>query len=300
MRKTPYVITRHKTDLGSDMPLSIFAFGGDMNHLAAWVESRLLKLGDTDDDEPGNGLGKGGMTALYNLLSAPFELRPHLARGFADDENAIERLTREQYEVLQSLEEFRQVAISGGAGTGKTLLALQKASMLAENGIRTLLVCYNGPLGEFLRTKLEGCETVTVGSFHSVCSRLAKQAGVAVPKTKTSADLYDEILPQTFLEALVKEENLRFDAVIVDEGQDFRADWLAALRLSLRDGDKSIFYVFFDDNQKVYGDREELLPELQRQPYKLIRNLRNTRAIHRAFVPWYAGKVTRRRAARNC
>lgn len=300
--KPHYITLRHgvvlpdssspKTDLGPDMPRYIFAFGEDMEHLGDWVDGRLQRTFD-EDDRPGRGLGQDGMSALYNLLSAPFVLRPHLARAVAEDDRTIERLTDEQYHVLESLEGIQQVAISGGAGTGKTLLALQKVCLMEERGWRTLLVCYNAPLGKRFRNILSGCDPVTAGSFHSICSELAQRAGIALDEGDGSREFFDEVLPQALIDAISADDSLRFDAIVVDEGQDFRADWLAALRLALRDAQASVFYVFFDDNQKVYGDREELNSELPQASYLLTRNLRNTKAIRRTLLPWYLGRTTR-------
>ena len=299
----PHFITLHhgvvlpdsskpKIDLGPDMPRHIFAFGEDMAQLGEWAESRLKRQPD-EDDQPGKGLGQDGMSALYNLLSAPFELHPHLSRVVAEGDRTIERLTDEQYEVLESLERIPQVAISGGAGTGKTLLAQHKACMLGEQERRTLLVCYSAPLGKRFRNIFSGCDPVTAGSFHSICSELARHADIVVEEGGEPGNFFDEILPQALVDAISADDSLRFDAIVVDEGQDFRADWLAVLRLALKDSQNSVFYVFFDDNQKVYGDREELVSEIPQVPYVLTRNLRNTKAIHRTLVPWYLGRTTR-------
>ena len=45
----------------------------------------------------------------------------------------------------------RRAAIVGGAGTGKTMLAVEKARRLAREGYRTLLVCFNSPLARDAR-----------------------------------------------------------------------------------------------------------------------------------------------------
>ena len=60
----------------------------------------------------------------------------------------------------------------------------------------------------------------------------------------------------------------------------------------LHDTDNGHFYVFHDDNQKVYGHPGRWLKELPQARYHLTRNLRNTRAIHFCSKPWYGGKAT--------
>jgi len=69
--------------------------------------------------------------------------------------------------------------------------------------------------------------------------------------------------------------NWHVDAVIVDEGQDFREEWWLALRYLLNDPDSGIFYVFFDDHQNLYSSGG--VP-LEVAPVVLRKNCRNTRA----------------------
>ena len=44
----------------------------------------------------------------------------------------------------------------------------------------------------------------------------------------------------------------RYEAIICDEGQDFREEFWMPLELLLADYDRSPLYVFFDDNQNIY------------------------------------------------
>lgn len=282
--------SRPRYVLGANMPLWLFAFSEDLDRIGEWVESRLRRQED-EQDAPGRGLGQDGMQVLHRLLAAGFELRPSLARVLRDDRREVERLTREQCDILNSLEGFPQMTVAGGAGTGKTLLALEKACRLAENGARVLLTCYNEALGEHLARLTDEFPTVTAGGFHSVCGRAARAAGVEV--RGSGRELYDRALPDALLEAVSVREEFKFDAVVVDEGQDFRDGWLTVLRLCLRDSDGGHLYVFHDDNQKVYSHSGGWLKELPQARYQLTRNLRNTRAIHLGSKPWYGGKATR-------
>ena len=77
------------------------------------------------------------------------------------------------------------MSICGGAGTGKTLLALEKACRLADDGQRVLLTCYNKPLGNHLAPS-PGLPHFLAGSFHSVAASLAKTAELYPCPRRTS------------------------------------------------------------------------------------------------------------------
>jgi len=274
-----------KRDLGAGMPIFLFAFSTSMDRLAEWVEERLSR--HDDENAPGSGLKAAGMQILHSLLSGPIELRSSLQRSLKSDHREIERLTLEQLDVLISLEDQPQMAISGGAGTGKTILALEKASRLAEMGQRVLVTCFNQPLGEHLRALTRDDKNIQAGHFHSVAVTLAKVAGIDLP-APSSAGYFSTTLPNALVEAIKLRPDLAFDAIVIDEGQDFQDGWLLALRLALRNSDRGSFYVFFDDNQKIYTRDSGFLAELPQPRYYLTRNLRNTKAIHNSSRPWYS------------
>lgn len=270
---------RPKNALGADAPLELFAFGNDLETLNVWVEQRMRDTGD-------GALGHDGMEALHRVLATKFELRPHLARTISDDQKHIERLTAEQSWIIESLDENPQMSVSGPAGTGKTILALERAMRSSAAGKRTLFTCYNSALAGHLRNRCGTVENLTIGSFHSVCRQLATQADVPVADVP-DALLYAKVLPEALITAIGFKGELRFDSVVVDEGQDFKDDWLLALRLILVDENESEFYVFHDDNQRIYSAERSFLENLPKSKYRLNRNLRNTRAIHRTLTPWY-------------
>lgn len=268
---------------GLDMPRFLTAFSSDCQWLGAWVKARLTRQ-RADDDPPGNGLGDAGLQALHRLLAGAIEFRTSLRRILSVDGREIERLTREQFDLLSSLEEEKQLSISGGAGTGKTLLALEKALRSAEAGRRTLLVCFNAPLGDHLREVTSDQAGIVAGSFHSVCRRMAPD----IPDPAAGDQgWFEHILPQAMADVVQAKPSLKFDTVIVDEGQDFTDEWFRVLKRVLRDPEDGELYVFYDDNQRVYQRDDAWRADLPTFRFHLARNLRNTKTIHAASRPWY-------------
>ncbi len=284
----PDVVVKH--DLRLDAPQDIILDARDLIALRSWVDAAFAYYG-TRDAQAG-GLGQGGVEELVRLLSPSWELRSLLGVEFADEEEAIIRLTEEQFGLLDLLSEHRRVAISGCAGSGKTTMAVEQARRLGSQGFRVLLTCFNRHLAEFLRSDETLPRSVEVTNFHGVCVRLAGQAGLPTqaPSDPDARKLwYDQTLPNLLLEAGDR-LGAQYDAIIVDEGQDFLVDWWLPLLCLLPDPDRGIFYIFHDDNQNLYQTDANLPSGMEH--YTLRRNLRNTQSIHRAFLPFYRSTIT--------
>jgi superfamily I DNA/RNA helicase len=122
---------------------------------------------------------------------------------------------------------------------------------------------------------------ITVQRFLSLCATWAKKAEVELADIP-GEDFYAQ-LPDALLRA-TETIPARFDAIIVDEGQDFSADMWVALTSLLRDEEDGILYIFYDDNQNLYGGSTFPISD---PPFPLTQNCRNTQLIHEAVVMFY-------------
>jgi len=231
---------------------------------------------------------------MRDVFARSFAVAPLLASRLAEQEARRITLTNDQIRVLDLLRSRRRVAVSGGAGTGKTVLAVEKARRLAAEGFRTLLTCYNRQLADHLGAICAGVAGLDVMSFHQLCHRQVERANRASGRdlvtearvTYPGKDLYDVQLPNALaysLEVLPE----RYDAIVCDEGQDFREEFWVPLELLLSDYDTSPLYVFFDDNQNLYA-RAKSFP-IRDEPFTLTTNCRNTAPIHVAAYRHYKG-----------
>jgi superfamily I DNA/RNA helicase len=100
--------------------------------------------------------------------------------------------------------------------------------------------------------------------------------------------LFDRNLSNLFIDAIAADPDLTFDAIIVDEGQDFPHEWLSALELALKDPSASQLHVFLDNNQRIYR-RAYSLVDAPTPPFPLTRNLRNSIQIFGLTRGYYAG-----------
>ncbi len=260
--------------------------------LRDWTERAMAHWQDRERHEP---LGEDGMTILASLLAVGFELRP-LSGSITEQEMELARLTNEQFRVLDGLARFRRALICGCAGSGKTMLALEKVRRLAEQGLRPLYVCFNRQLRDSCRRFLEPWPSATVDNFHGLCERFVKRAGMKVERTDDE-EYFERALPEALAEA-AKSVPERYDAIVVDEGQDFQPHWWGPLQSALRDGRRGVLTIFYDDNQMLYAD-ELVFPRVDTQ-YDLTENCRNVRRIHELVTRWYkSGRTITSRASRG-
>ncbi len=238
---------------------------------------------------PGRTFGSDGMDAVGMALGFRVEIRTPLKLRFDEEDKKIVELSSDQAWVLAFVTHRRRAAVTGPAGSGKTLLAIAIAKRLATAGHRTLLTCFNRRLGEHLRASVEGVDRVDVAHFHELCVRMAKEAGISLPAEESagpSSPYFEHRLPEALAEA-AQRLGPRYDAVVVDEGQDFREWWWPALLSLHADPDEGLLYVFADDNQNLYGGTLPIEEKDRVGP--IPHNLRNTKQIGEFVSVFYGG-----------
>ena len=196
-------------------------------------------------------------------------------------------LTRQQAFLLEFLKNQKDVLINGGAGTGKTLLAIQKAKELASANKKVLFLCFNKPLANHIQTILAKAENLTVFHFHDLCIQWSQTAGVLEAAVGKNSEYWSHILPSQ-LDKAIEINKTYFDAIIVDEGQDFLNHWWKSI-VSLLNTNYSNFYIFYDENQKLYGSIENEFP-IKEKPFYLGKNVRNSLNIFSIAKQYYISK----------
>jgi len=260
---------------GVHAPPEIVISGDDLGRLPERIEDIYAHSRPSGDQS----FTPGQAAEIERLLAPTLRLRAPLAVAAREADRAIVTLTEEQYPVLDLLSRLRRVSISGPAGSGKSLLAMEQARRLAGQGLRTLFVCFNRPLADAMNAGLDPDEGLHVHTFHDLCYRMGEEAGLVGGEyvDDPSQDFFAR-LPDVLLEALNTRPDLRFHAIIVDEGQDFEAEWWTILELALTDPAEGILYVFHDEAQRL-SDGASAIP-VGLAPIPLTRNIRNTQTIH--------------------
>lgn len=281
--------------LGPDRRREIVGVNGDIPAVKQWLD-RVLRFWKQPNDD---ALGSKGVRLVEDILCKSIDVLPALRAAIDDAERQRIRLTANQAKILRTIGGRRRAVVSGGAGTGKTVLAVEKARQLAQANQSVLLLCYNRPLADSLAIGLRDEQRIQVFSYHQLCDRRIRQAQQELGKNlfDEAAEAYpgnseqhrfDVQMPYALaLSADVLDE--KYDAIVVDEAQDFSDEYWLGVEMLLRDQDEGYLYIFIDENQALYP-RHAKLP-VEDEPFYLTSNCRNTAPIHEVGYAFYEGEA---------
>ena len=140
--------------------------------------------------------------------------------------------------------------LSGVAGSGKTVVLLARARLLAQRDpdARILVLCYNVTLASFLRGHLLEHANVRVCHFD-------EWAATNRVRRRFDQQEADDALGERLVVALQSGEapdSRRFESVLVDEAQDFEASWFRCVLAAMKDPEHGDLLIVGDGNQGVY------------------------------------------------
>jgi hypothetical protein len=168
----------------------------------------------------------------------------------------------QQEQLARSLGEGHRV-IHGVAGSGKTLILGYRAEYLAKICQRPILIlCYNKSLASKLSDLVEakGLQSkITAVNFHAWCVRQLKTYNVGTPPQDANLDDYfaacvDKVIRSVDQKLIPSEQ---YDAVLIDEGHDFKPEWLK-LVVQMIHPDSNSLLVLYDDAQSIYSGKKKL------------------------------------------
>jgi len=179
--------------------------------------------------------------------------------------------------------------IYGVAGSGKTVLLVSRAKWLNDRDPHTkiLLLCYNVALSADLKHKLKDYSRIHVSHFdgwaiHNNITRKRRDPGTGKFES-------DESLGKRLLEHLQQRtgDYRNYDAILIDEAQDFPSIWFSCVLEALRDPLDGDLLIVCDGNQGVRLIGAVSWKSLGikatgrtiHQAFDLDRNYRNTREI---------------------
>lgn len=230
-------------------------------------------------------LSKQDIKDIVKFLRGDFTFIPTLRDRLDNVEKRLVRLTNEQAQIMNALGMNSHLLIEGGAGTGKTLLAMDFARKRAEKGDKVLYLTYNKNLSNNINRQLNSDEKLKVINIHAL---FGEYVPVDIDKMNENASKYfGDTLPEEFFEWInnlneEETEKLKYDLIVMDEGQDIiKPIYLYSLDMLLRGGfEKGDWAIFYDERQNIYNpeysDGMEIIESYSAAKFKLFVNCRNT------------------------
>lgn len=188
-------------------------------------------------------------------------------------------MDRQQEALAKSLGDGHRV-IRGVAGSGKTLVLVFRAKLLAENfpDKKFLLTCYTKTLASQLKALMSRCPNVDVINLHALMYEVITSA--RLPKPNFGDGNFSE-MAGIALKGLEKGAGPRYDAVLVDEAQDLETDELLFVTKLLKDGCEDLVIVA-DAAQNIFKRKfswKQAGVKAQGRTRLLRINYRNTKQI---------------------
>lgn len=236
------------------------------SELAGRIE-KLLPIGSTQDQTP---------RLMRDFLMQSLSLERDMTRTTEQHEAVYQRLASPLQELPAALEFTPwRLRIQAAAGAGKSLVAIEAYEQAIANKEAPLLVCFNRPLADALQNRLS--DTENVNNFHGHCRKWLERFGDADRLQASAPDggaFWDELVEQM---ADIADKAGPYDVLIIDEGQDFKADWYEVLRLAMKPDFRCLWLE--DEEQSLQGNEPVPLEGFVR--YNNRRNFRTPARIAR-------------------
>ena len=170
------------------------------------------------------------------------------------NQSSVGQLDLKQEENARSIGQGHRI-IYGVAGSGKTIILIARAKIASSKypDSKILLLCYNVVLGTYLKKVLQDYSNINVKHF----DEWSKDNGVT-RQTDNSSGTWesenDEELGNRLLQTLENgaPDSEKYDAIMVDEAQDFSASWFSCVLEAMKDRNDGELIIVGDGSQGLY------------------------------------------------
>ena len=207
-------------------------------------------------------------------------------------ESQLLQLTNEQIRISRRMAANARTVVRGAAGTGKSVLALDRALHFGMQGKRVLFMCFNQLLASHVRGSIANdarASRIEIRHAHALYRELIAAAGLLQrldALDPEDPEFFAIRFPQLAADALCEVAHAPWDVIIVDEAQDLLTpEHLDVMDLLVDGGlQQGCWHLFLDPLQNLYGSDVEKQVQLRlKEAYPafddLFENCRTTKQV---------------------
>ena len=231
-----------------------------------------------------NPLSPDETKIILQFLKPRFEYVPSTFEINKENEIKLNELLEQQKRILWFLDEQQNAVIHGIGGTGKTMIAIERAKECASNNESVLFLCYNSKLADFLNST----HSFPKVTYFTVDKFVTNDCRTTIDDTKRFEKFFDKYSDEESRKNLYK----RYNHIIIDEGQDFNdiiyteeqtkelgpCCVAEILSLAMKENGGTFFF-FYDKHQLLYNQDLSSFVDKADCKLSLYVNCRNTKWI---------------------
>lgn len=199
--------------------------------------------------------------------------------------DSVKALSVEQEKVAKNIGEGHRI-LKGVAGSGKSVVLSCRAKYLQQiyPDWKILVVCFNLNLLNQLKQNIltdKINNNITISHFHGLVKNITKENLMKLEGEEQIK--YNERIANLFLKYISENDTQKYQAILIDEGQDLLDDWVRGLT-NLIDVETNSILFCYDPAQNVFGRKRPNwksvgLSVQGKKPTELKECYRNTKEI---------------------